>query len=78
VRPHAAAPEEPAGLLDRVRRRGIGLVASVTETQARAFADAGFELFRNRVAHQGRPTAYLCGDFVCRLPITDPTDLPVD
>ncbi len=78
VRPHAAAPEEPAGLLDRVRRRGIGLVASVTETQARAFADAGFELFRDRVAHQGRPTAYLCRDFVCRLPITDPTDLPVD
>ena len=76
VGPDAAAPGEPSALLDAVRRRGTGLVASVTEAQARAFADAGFELFRDRVARQGRPTAYLCRDFVCRLPVTDPAELP--
>ena len=75
--PAAAAPEQSAALLDAVRRRGSGFVASVTEVQAQAFADAGFELFRDRVAHQGLPTAYLCRDFVCRLPVTDPADLPM-
>jgi uncharacterized protein YyaL (SSP411 family) len=82
VRPGAAGPDAaasgaPSDLLDAVRRRRTGLVASVTESQARAFADAGFELFRDRVAQGGRPTAYLCRDFVCRLPVTDPADLPV-
>ncbi|HSP53175.1 MAG TPA: thioredoxin domain-containing protein, partial [Cryobacterium sp.] len=77
VRPDAATPAEPAGLLAAVRRRGAGLVASVTQSQAQAFADAGFELFRDRVTREGRPTAYLCRDFVCRLPVTDPSDLPV-
>ena len=77
VAPDVAASGEPEALLDAVRRRGRGLVASVTEVQAQAFADAGFELFRDRVAQAGRPTAYLCRDFVCRLPVTDPADLPV-
>ncbi|TFC93213.1 thioredoxin domain-containing protein [Cryobacterium sinapicolor] len=76
VLPDGGAAGEPAALLDVVRRRGAGLVASVTEAQAQAFADAGFELFRDRVAQGGRPTAYLCRDFVCRLPVTDPADLP--
>ncbi|TFC93660.1 MULTISPECIES: DUF255 domain-containing protein [Cryobacterium] len=74
--PDEAAAGETASLLDVVRRRGTGLVASVTESQARAFAGAGFELFRDRAAHQGRPTAYLCRDFACQLPVTDPADLP--
>ncbi|TFD33920.1 thioredoxin domain-containing protein [Cryobacterium cryoconiti] len=80
VTPDAPAPEavagEPADLLGTVRRRGTRLVASVTESQALAFADAGFDLFRDRVAHRGRPTAYLCRDFVCQLPVTDPAELP--
>jgi len=62
-------------LLAEVRRRPSGLVASVTESQARAFADAGFELFEGRVAEGGKPTAYFCRDFTCRLPVTDPADL---
>ncbi|CAQ02443.1 thioredoxin domain-containing protein [Clavibacter sepedonicus] len=41
----------------------------VTETAARAWADAGFELLADRVAGS-TATAYLCADFVCRLPVT--------
>ena len=79
VSPDTAAPEDKAGLLATVRRRADGLVASVTETQAEAFASAGFELFAERTARDGLATAYLCRDFVCRLPVTDPADLdPAD
>lgn len=41
----------------------------VTETAARAWADAGFELLADRAAGS-TATAYLCADFVCRLPVT--------
>lgn len=58
-------------LVDAARREVDGVVASVTATQARAFADAGFELFAGREPQRGRTTAYLCSDFVCRLPVTD-------
>jgi len=67
--PAAPAPATPA-LVDAARRRQ-GLVAVVTERQAAAFAAAGFELFADRGTRDGRPTAYLCRDFVCRLPTTD-------
>jgi uncharacterized protein YyaL (SSP411 family) len=61
-------------LLD-VARRHTGLVAVATESQAAAFAEAGFELFAGRGIRDSRPTAYLCQDFVCRLPTTDAADL---
>ncbi|TFC81405.1 thioredoxin domain-containing protein [Cryobacterium cheniae] len=77
VGPDVAASGTPSALIDAVRRRRSGLVASVTAGQAQAFADAGFELFRDRVAREDRPTAYLCRDFACRLPVTDPADLPL-
>jgi uncharacterized protein YyaL (SSP411 family) len=32
-------------------------------------------LLRDRVAVEGRPTAYVCRDFVCELPVTDATAL---
>ncbi|MCU1420370.1 MAG: thioredoxin protein, partial [Microbacteriaceae bacterium] len=48
-----------------------GLTALVTADQADEFAAAGFELFAGR----GRDGAYLCRDFVCRLPVTDPASL---
>jgi uncharacterized protein YyaL (SSP411 family) len=73
--PAPADPADPAAtaslaLLAAARRR-TGLVAVVTERQAEAFAAAGFELFAERRSREGRPTAYLCHDFVCRLPTTD-------
>jgi uncharacterized protein YyaL (SSP411 family) len=56
--------------VDAARRR-TGLVAVVTEQQGAEFAAAGFELFAERRTRAGLPTAYLCRDFVCRLPTTD-------
>jgi uncharacterized protein YyaL (SSP411 family) len=47
----------------------------VTRGQAEAFAKAGFELYEARGLRDGKPTAYLCEDFVCQLPVTEPGDL---
>jgi uncharacterized protein YyaL (SSP411 family) len=52
-----------------------GVVAVVTASQARAFADAGFELFEARGLVGGMSTAYLCEDFLCRLPVTTAPEL---
>ena len=35
----------------------------------------GVELLAGRVLRDGRPTAYVCRGFVCRLPVTSPEDL---
>jgi hypothetical protein len=50
-------------------RAGIGIVVSAD--QAKAFADAGFELFEGRALLDNRETAYLCDNFVCQLPLFD-------
>ena len=71
-RPAAAYP---VTLHDLARRHAAGVVASLSESQARAFAAAGFDLFAARTAPSGLPTAYLCRDFVCQLPVTDPAEL---
>jgi uncharacterized protein YyaL (SSP411 family) len=34
-------------------------------------SDGGFALLEDRTARDGRPTAYVCRGFVCRLPVTD-------
>jgi uncharacterized protein YyaL (SSP411 family) len=59
-----------------------GAVTTVlTDAAAASFANAGFELFEarttqpDRVTGEPTATAYLCRDFVCRLPLTDPTGL---
>ena len=36
---------------------------------------SGWELLRDRVLVDARPTAYVCRQFVCRLPVTDADDL---
>ncbi|UAJ78454.1 thioredoxin domain-containing protein [Leifsonia sp. ZF2019] len=74
---HPSGPADPAGLLRAVRTHPAPVVAIVGESAAEAFADDGFELFAARTAHGGLPTAYLCHDFVCRLPVTDPAALAV-
>lgn len=51
------------------------LSASVSATTAHALAAAGFELFAAREPVEGFPTAYVCRDFVCRLPVTSPAAL---
>lgn len=62
-------------VLAAARTHPATLVASVTEPQASAFSRAGFELFDARTATTGEPTAYLCREFVCRLPTTDARQL---
>ena len=56
-------------------QRSGAVVAVVRPDQARAFADAGFELFEGRMTRDGESTAYLCRDFVCALPVSDAASL---
>ena len=55
--------------------RSGGVVSVVTPRQATELAGAGFELYAGRVMKDGLPTAYLCENFLCRLPITDSAEL---
>jgi hypothetical protein len=57
----------------RLWRGGVAVV--VTPDEASAFSDAGFELFEARSQVDGRETAYLCENFVCQLPVTEPAAL---
>ncbi|UKF29866.1 thioredoxin domain-containing protein [Clavibacter phaseoli] len=65
----ADAAGDPLAELARGRIRPPDVALVVTETAARAWADAGFELLADRAAGSAA-TAYLCADFVCRLPVT--------
>ncbi|QYH36907.1 thioredoxin domain-containing protein [Salinibacterium sp. M195] len=57
--------------LARTLHRAGGIGVAVSQAQGDAFAASGFELFAARTALAGEPTAYLCEEFVCRLPLTD-------
>ncbi|MGY3261846.1 thioredoxin domain-containing protein [Frigoribacterium sp. 2355] len=65
------------GLARRARSvvRPGSVVAVLDEEALVAFEHAGFELFAGRSAPGRVPTAYLCRDFVCRLPVTTVDDL---
>jgi uncharacterized protein len=78
----AAAPRQvvvvgppDSALADRARRLRADVVATVTSAQAEAFAASGFALFEGKSTSGGRPTAYDCRAFACRLPVTAPADL---
>ena len=85
----ASALTAPAGQLVVVGGDGDSAMASVarrwyrggsvslrlTDAAAADFANAGFDLLQARTALGSVPTAYLCRDFVCRLPLTAPADL---
>jgi uncharacterized protein YyaL (SSP411 family) len=74
-----AAPqsEQTAALVALARsvQRSGSVVSVVTSAQAQAFADAGFELYEGRTLRDGQAAAYLCENFVCRLPVTTASDL---
>ena len=65
---------EPDADLAKVARGWFqpgGVSVVVSASGAAEWSDAGFELFEGRSPRDGLPTAYLCSDFVCRLPVTD-------
>jgi len=66
----APTGDELTSLARKLHRAG-GIGVAVSQAQADAFAASGFELFAARTATEGKPTAYLCEEFVCRLPLTD-------
>jgi uncharacterized protein YyaL (SSP411 family) len=70
-----AEPVASDPLVDVARPNTESLTMVVTEAQAREWAETGFGLLEGRVASNGQSTAYLCTDFVCRLPLTEPADL---
>ena len=53
----------------RTLRRTGAVSSVVTPDQARAFENAGFDLYAGRTAIDGRTTAYACREFVCALPV---------
>jgi uncharacterized protein YyaL (SSP411 family) len=61
--------------LVRTWNRPGAIVSVVTEEQAKSLAAAGFELYEGRSTRDGTTAAYLCENFVCRLPVTDPEQL---
>ena len=63
-----------SALADAARGADADVVAVVTPAQARAFTDAGFELFDGKGQSDG--VAYDCRSFVCRLPTSDPAEIP--
>jgi uncharacterized protein YyaL (SSP411 family) len=75
VEPSPASATGGEALREAVRMHGAALVSRVTEPQAAALAAAGFELYEGRTTQRGLPTAYLCRDFVCRLPATTAHEL---
>jgi uncharacterized protein YyaL (SSP411 family) len=65
----APTGDDPLAAIARGRVRPPDVALVLTEAGARAWADAGFELLADRTAASAA-TAYLCADFVCRLPVT--------
>ena len=58
-------------LATAARRLPSSITAVLDVTATEAFAAAGFELFASRATIDGRSAAYVCTDFVCRLPVTE-------
>jgi uncharacterized protein YyaL (SSP411 family) len=67
-------PAEPAtrALLEVARAGGRSDVVVAVAADPSASV---VPLLSDRVAIEGRPTAYVCRDFACRLPVTDPAAL---
>jgi len=69
------AEDRDGSLVAAARTVPTDVLAIVTPAQAAQWSRAGFELFAEKTAKDGLPTAYDCRDFACRLPVTDPDAL---
>ncbi|QEO15366.1 thioredoxin domain-containing protein [Agromyces intestinalis] len=65
-----AAAGAASELADETRQHEASVAVVVTDAQAAAFAEAGFELFEAR-SSGGDALAYRCEAFVCALPVGD-------
>jgi hypothetical protein len=61
-------------LASAARAADADVIAVVTPEQAGRFAAAGFELFEAKADAPER--AFDCRAFVCRLPVSDPAEVP--
>ena len=78
VYPDASGPHDPLVHTARgVSSPGL-LAITLSESAARRWSAAGFATVAEKPLREGRTTAYLCTDFVCRLPVTDAGDLDLD
>ena len=66
---------DAAASVARTWHRAGAVSIVVTSAQAAAFAASGFELFEARATRPALATAYLCEEFVCRLPVTSAAEL---
>ena len=64
-----ADSEDELTAFTRTRRAAGSISSVVTSAQARAFENAGFDVYAGRTALDGRTTAYACREFVCALPV---------
>jgi uncharacterized protein YyaL (SSP411 family) len=62
-------------LADVVRRRYHPTIAIAGMAPQGTEAEASIPLLAGRTAIDGRPAAYVCENFVCNLPVTDPVAL---
>jgi uncharacterized protein len=68
-------PMDAAATLARTWHRSGSLSIALTRAQAAEWATAGFDLLQGRAGTAGVTTAWVCTDFVCRLPTTDAAEL---
>ena len=68
--------DRDGALAAAARGADADLAVVVTPEQARAFTDVGFALFDGKGSGTGPEAAYDCRAFVCRLPVSDPAELP--
>jgi uncharacterized protein YyaL (SSP411 family) len=73
----AGDPADPAtrALLEAARRGGRADLVVAVHADPDASA---IPLLAGRTMRDGRPTAYVCRDFACRLPVTDPAALTAE
>jgi uncharacterized protein YyaL (SSP411 family) len=62
-------------LAEVARGADAEVIAVVDPGQAKTFADAGFELFEGK--HETVERAYDCRAFVCRLPVSEPSEVSI-
>ena len=69
------ADDPAAPLVTAARGIEADVLAIVDAEQADAFSAAGFSLFEGKAMIAGKPTAFSCEAFTCRMPVTDADQL---